>query len=108
MPANHGLWLDDDEGASPARPESEEGDPESSIGRCEAGTWAFLGVGRELLTESKLNHHLVAALSEQGRRAREENGCVPDPDEDTNHRGILNARARRIECESCALALAAS
>jgi hypothetical protein len=98
MPANHGLWLDDDEDASPARPTSEQGDPESPISRIQSRTRLFVGVGGELLTQGQFDDSLLSTSAQQGRQTGNENRCVGD--EDPSHRRILKVRAREIEPES--------
>jgi hypothetical protein len=69
-------------------------------------TRVLLGVGGELLAEGQLDDGLFSTRAEQGRQAGDENGCVCD--EDSNHRGILIARAREIESKPRALLLVAS
>src|SRR4030095_14804945 len=40
VPADHGLWLDDDESVLPSRPEPREGDPEGAIQPRETWQWS--------------------------------------------------------------------
>ena len=106
MPANHGLRLDDDEGASPARPESEEGDPESPISVGDPRTSLLLDVDGELLAEGQLDEGLFSLRAKQGRQTGDKDGGVSN--EGPNHRGILKLRAREIESEYCTPPLVAS
>ena len=67
VPADHGLGLDDDEGASPVWPESAECDPESSISRSEARARLLLCVDGELLPEGQLDDGLFSTSAKECR-----------------------------------------
>ena len=94
MPPDHGLRLDDDESASPLRPEMGEGDPEHSIQSREARPWMSVGVHRELLSERELDDRLLLPISEQGDDAVEnrdrERCCGPHA-----RRILLESKAQR-------------
>ena len=51
----------------PARPEARQRNPEGAIQRCELGLRLLLGVDIELLAKGKLDHRLLAAISEEGQ-----------------------------------------
>jgi hypothetical protein len=70
MPANYGLWLDDDEDVSLAGPESEEGDPESPISVGDPRTRLLLGVDGELLAEGQLDEGLAMRMDAYLMNAR--------------------------------------
>jgi hypothetical protein len=99
VPADHGLWLNDEESASPSRPEARQGDPEGAIDGREARSWVPIDVDRELLAERELDDRLVALAPEEGEDAtqnRDRERCGGRP-----HRGrILLMSAMRREPES--------
>jgi len=71
VPANHGLGANDHEMILPSRPEEGERNPERSTERGEPRPTGLMGVGRELLTESKLNDGLFLATPEEGEETVE-------------------------------------
>jgi len=66
MPANDGIWFDDDKNSLPSRPESEEGNPEDAIERGDLGLCFLLAVRGELLAKGQFDYCLLIATSEKG------------------------------------------
>ena len=69
MPTDDGIGIDNDERVLPSRPESEEGNPEDAIERCDLGLGFFMAIGGELLTKRQLDNGLLISASKQGRSA---------------------------------------
>jgi hypothetical protein len=80
MPASHGLRPNDDEGASPARPHSKQGYPESPIRRGEPRTSLPLDIGGERLAEGQLDDGLFSTRAEKRRKRGDEDRRVGDED----------------------------
>ena len=98
MPADHGLWLNDDESALPSRPEPREGDPEGAIQQREMRSRMSMHEDRELLAQRELDDGLVLAAPEQSEDAPK------DRDRESRYsphrcRILLECRSRR-EAES--------
>ena len=66
MPANDSVRLADDEGSLPARPESEERDPECAVEWRDSGSYFLLAVRGELLAEGRLDNDLFTLASDEG------------------------------------------
>jgi hypothetical protein len=69
VPADHRLWLNDEEGAPPSRPEPGKGDPEGTIQRRETRSRMSMREDRELLAQRELDDRLVLAAPEQSEDA---------------------------------------
>jgi hypothetical protein len=69
MPADHGLGLDDDERALPARPATQQRDPERSIDRGESRPGLPLRVDGELLPQGQLHDGLLLAIPKESEQA---------------------------------------
>ncbi len=72
MPADNGVWLDDDQDLSPARPEFRQKDPEDPIDRSDSGLGSLLGEGGKLLTESEFDDRLLASASKESWKTAKE------------------------------------
>ena len=69
MPADDGVWLDDDRGVFPTRPDSGKQDPEGSIERSDPRLGSVQRESGELLTQSEFDDCLLIPTSEEGRNA---------------------------------------
>ena len=54
LPANDRVWLDDQEGSSPVRPDTREQCPEEAVPIAERRAWSLSLVDDELLTKGKV------------------------------------------------------
>jgi hypothetical protein len=98
VPADHGFRPNQNESASPMRPEASEGDPESSIEWREARPRMPVDVDGELLAEGQLHDGLVLAAPEEGEGAAQHAG--DEGDQRPKHRLILAAAGVEWESES--------
>jgi hypothetical protein len=69
VPSHYGVWLHDDEGLLPPRPEPRERDPECAIEWLEPRLRFLLIVGGKLLAKGEFDDHLLAVAAKESRNA---------------------------------------
>ena len=67
MPSHHGVWLDDDPGLLPSRPERGECDPEGAIEWRQPRLRLLLIVSGKLLAKGELDDDLLAVAAKEGQ-----------------------------------------
>jgi hypothetical protein len=68
VPADHGVWLDQDERVCPAGPDPGQEQPEGSIGWAQSRPWCGPAQGDKLLAEGEVVKGELGADAEHGRR----------------------------------------
>jgi len=78
MPADDGVWLDDNHSSGPARPDPRESDPESEVIQVEEMARRRSAQGGELLAEGEIFECEFGASAESGmprfKKAHEQGG----------------------------------
>ena len=78
MPADDGVWLDDNHSIGPAGPDPRESDPENAVGQVEERARRRLAPGGELLAEGEILACELGASAEGGmqrfKKAHEQGG----------------------------------
>jgi hypothetical protein len=89
MPADDGVWVNDDQSLCPPRPELRQKDPERTIHWGDPRLGPFLGVGGKLLTQGEFDGRLlIPASQERWDAGKDERHEV----EQWSHRGGDSAR----------------
>jgi hypothetical protein len=94
MPRNHRLWLDDDEGGSPASPQTREPNPQEPVGSAQTNATASAGAlqDQQLMAECQDPNMQSCASSEAARSGEKQR------DEDGKHdSGSLHVAASQIQ-----------
>ena len=84
MPAQHGVWLDDDQDIGPARPEQGKDQPERAVAVAKAGADRFAAQVRQLLAKGQVLDRQVHVGTEggtQGSKKAQDQG---------NHRAMMH------------------
>jgi len=92
MPADHGVWLDDDQHVRPAGPEPGQDEPESTVDRVQArASSSALEVGQLLAEGEVLQKQVLAGLEGGAQRAKESQ-------EEAKHGDRLSRDVSRRQC----------
>jgi hypothetical protein len=96
VPAEHGVWLDDDQHVRPARPDMGKDQPERAIARAQAGAARCAPQVGQLLAKGKVLECKVRAGTEGGTKGSEE------AEDQGNHRPMMHD-GRPIVAHGCSV-----
>jgi hypothetical protein len=98
VPPDHSVWLDDDEGIFPLRPEPGQRNLKGAIQRREPGLRSRLGVRCELLAQSKFDDRLLIIASEEGETTAKK--CRREIEQSLHRGEILRDSSAQTQTDS--------